>query len=205
MDKNKKKIEYWSKSTLLSRGWTEKTIDELLPPPKLKDNPHYKCASPMQLWEQKVVKQKERTKKFKESAEKKAKRRESSLKAVATKIENTMSLLPTFSLEVERVSLEDLRQWTLNAKWYWYMDTDQYERADSVFFADEETILRWEINFIRHNLSNYDDELEKLYGKVGKDMVYSKYRNQLMNKIFEVYPELKEKCEEFEQKKDLAV
>ena len=50
-----------------------------------------------------------------------------------------------------------------------------------------------------------DDELEKLYGKVGKDMVYSKYRNQLMNKIFEVYPELKEKCEEKKKKKDLAV
>ena len=87
----------------------------------------------------------------------------------------------------------------------YFYNTEQSERADSVDFADEETILRWEINFIRHNLSNYDDELEKLYGKVGKDMVYSKYRNQLMNKIFEVYPELKEKCEEFEQKKDLAV
>lgn len=203
MDKNKKKIEYWSKSTLLSRGWTEKTIDELLPPPKLKDNPHYKCASPMQLWEQKVVKQKERTKKFKESAEKKAKRRESSLKAVATKTENTMSLLDTFSLEVEKIDLEDLREWTLNAKWNWYMDTEQYERADSVNFADEETILRWEINFIRHNLSNYDEELDKLYGKVGKDIVYSKYRSQLMNKIFEVYPELKEKYNEIDNKTDV--
>ena len=205
MDKKKKKITYWSKTTLLNRGWTEKSINEILPPPKLVKNPHYKCSYPMQLWEAQIVSYRERTNRFKKYAEKKAKRQEASRKAIATKTEKTIALLPNFSLEVERVSLEDLRQWTLNAKWYWYMDTEQYERADSVDFADEETILRWEINFIRHNLSNYDDELEKLYGKVGKDMVYSKYRNQLMNKIFEVYPELKEKCEEFEQKKDLAV
>lgn len=195
----KKKIEYWSKSTLLDRGWTEKTINELLPPPKLVDNPHYKCAGYMKLWEQKVVKQKERTKKFKESAEKKAKRRESSLKAVATKTEKTLSLLPTLSLEVERVDLKDLKKWTLNAKWNWYMYTGQDWRADSVDFADEETVLRWEINFIRHNLSNYDNELDKLYGKVGKTVVYSQYRNQLMSKIFEVYPELKAKIDELEQ------
>lgn len=199
MRKNNKKIEYWTKSSLLDRGWTEKTINELLPPPKLVDNPYYKCAGKMKLWEQKIVKQRERTKKFKESAEKKAKRRESSLKAVATKKEKTMSLLPTLSLEVERIELEDLRKYTLNAKWNWYMFTEQDWKADSVDFADDETVLRWELNYIRHNLSNYDNELEKLYGKVGKDTVYSKYRNQLMNKIFEVYPELKEEVEKLEQ------
>lgn len=203
MAENKKKIEYWTKSTLLDRGWTEKTISELLPPPKLVDNPYYKCAGYMKLWEQKTVKQKEKTKKFKVSAEKKAKRRESALKAVATKAEKTMSLLPTFSLEVERVSLEELRKMTLNAKWNWYMYTEQDWKADSVDFADEETVLRWELNFIRHNLSNYDNELDKLYGKVGKDVVYSKYKNQLMDKIFEVYPELKAKIDEIEKRNSI--
>lgn len=195
MAKKEKKIEYISKTTLLSRGWNEKSIDEILPPPRLVDNPHYKCASPMQLWDIKVVERKEKTKKFKEYAEKKAKRSKASKKAVQTKIENTMSLLPTFSLEVERVDLDTLREWTLNAKWQWYAWTDQHYKADSVDYADEETILRWELNFIRHNLTNYDEELGKLYRQVGKDIVYSKYRSELMKKIFEVYPELEKKID----------
>ena len=30
MEKKKKKITYWSKTTLLNRGWTEKSINEIL-------------------------------------------------------------------------------------------------------------------------------------------------------------------------------
>lgn len=201
MEEKNKKIEYVSKTTLLKRGWNEKSIDELLPYPKLVPNPHYKCASPMQLWDIKVVKQKEKTKKFKEYAEKKAKRSQASKKAVETKKQKTMELLPTMSLEIERVDLDTLRNWTLNEKWQWYQYTEQYERADSVDCADEETILRWELNFIRHNLTNYDDELQKIFGKIGKDNVYWLYRDELMSKIFETYPELEKRIEELEQNK----
>ena len=101
-----------------------------------------------------------------------------------------MYLASTMSLKVEKVSLEDLKEWTLNYKWNWDMDTHQFEKADSVYCADEDTILRWEINFIRHNLTNYDEEIKKLYGMVGKDDAYSQYREELMKKIYEVYPEL---------------
>ena len=71
-----------------------------------------------------------------------------------------MYLASTMSLKVEKVSLEDLKEWTLNYKWNWDMDTHQFEKADSVYCADEDTILRWEINFIRHNLTNYDEEIK---------------------------------------------
>lgn len=202
MDKKSKKIEYYSKTTLLSRGWSEKAINDILPPPKLVDNPHYKCASQMKLWEKKVVERKEKTKKFIEYAEKKAKRSQSSQKAVATKKEKTMALLPTFSLEVERIDLDTLKDWTLDEKWNWYISTEQYDRADFVDCVDEGTLLRWELNFIRHNLSNYDEELKKLYGLVGKDELYSKYRNQLMKKIFEVYPDLEMKIDEYNKQYD---
>ena len=195
MEKKDKKIERWTKSTLLKRGWTQKSINELLPPPELFDNPHYKCASPMNLWDSKIVKQKERTKKFKEYAEKKAKRQEASIKAVETKKANTMSLLPTLDLEVERIDIAELQKRAIDSKNSWYYYTGQFDKL--IFMpVDDETMLRWELNYIRHNLSNYDYEIQSLYGLVGKDEVYHKYRKELMNKIFEVYPELAEKDEE---------
>ena len=58
--------------------------------------------------------------------------------------------------------------------------------------ADEETIERWELNFVRHRLTNYDYELSKLKNKVGKEIAYQKYHNILLDKIEEVYPELKD-------------
>lgn len=191
MEENKK-TKYISKTTLLSRGWTEKSIDEILPPPKLVDNPHYKCSSPMQLWEEKVVKQKERTKKFKEYAEKKAKRSQAMQKSIEKRKNETLEMSKTFDVTVERIDMDDLREETLISKWNWYMDTEQYDRADYVYIADPETLVRWEINYIRHNLTNYDYELEKLYRQIGKSDAYFEYRKNLMKKIKEVYPELKE-------------
>lgn len=192
MKKEKRKIEYYAKSTLLSRGWSEKSIDELLPPPKLVDNPYYKCASCMQLWERKIVHQKERTKKFKEYAEKKNKRSQAMQKSIDKRKSETIEMAKSFDITVERIDIDELREETLSAKWNWYMNTEQYDRAEFVYSADLETLARWEINYIRHNLTNYDDELEKLYRQVGKTDAYYEYRKNLMEKIKETYPELKE-------------
>lgn len=191
MEKDKK-VKYITKTTLLDRGWTEKSIDEILPPPKLVDNPHYKCASPMQLWEEKLVKQKERTKKFKEYADRKAKRSQAMQKSIEKRKNETIEIAQNFDISVERIDINDLKKQTLNSKWNWYMDTEQYDRAEYVDSVDQDTLVRWEINYIRHNLSNYDYELEKLYKRIGKSDAYFEYRKKLMEKIKEVYPEFKE-------------
>ena len=196
MEKKDKKIERWTKSTLLERGWTQKSIKELLPPPELVDNPHYKCASPMNLWDSKIVKQKERTKKFKEYAEKKAKRQEAISKSIDKRKDETFEMAKNFSLEIKRIDLDKLKRYTLNSKYKWYMYLGQDWKADNVYNADERTLLRWEENYIRHNLSNYDEEINKLFGKIGKQGAYETYKTDLMNKIFEVYPELAKKEEE---------
>ena len=49
-------------STLKSRGWKVKLIEELLPEPVLRRNPHYSSASEMKLWNFDDVKEAEKTK-----------------------------------------------------------------------------------------------------------------------------------------------
>lgn len=52
----KGKIEYITKSTLINTyGFTEQLIDEFLPSPVLKRNPHYACAPRMKLWDRNLV------------------------------------------------------------------------------------------------------------------------------------------------------
>lgn len=192
MENKNKKIEYISKTSLLKRGWTEKSITELLPEPQLVENPHYKSAAKMKLWDLKIVEKKEKTKKFKEYAKKKAKRSQVMKKVASKKRKEIIEEAKKFDINVERISMFELKYKTLEAKKNWYDFTEQYDRASSVFGADKETIKRWEINYIRHNLTNYDLELEKLYRKVGKADAYINYKGILMKKIYEVYPELKE-------------
>lgn len=194
MEKKKTKIEYVCKKTLLERGWTEKIMDELLPFPKLVDNPHYKCSSPMQLWDLKIVKQKERKKKFKENKEKKERRSKAMKEVAERRKKETMKLAESFNIEVERMDIDTLRNETLADKEAWYFVTNQFERAESVYFADEETVRRWELNYIRHNLTKYDEELEELFGQVGKNDAYWEYKDRIMKKIYEVYPELRIKA-----------
>jgi hypothetical protein len=50
------------------------------------------------------------------------------------------------------------------------------------------------VNYIRHNLTNYEDLLEELEGKVGKINAYIKLKNKILKKIAEVYPDLKDEC-----------
>lgn len=195
MVKNKKD-EYITVTGLIEkRGWTRGMASKLLKniDYKLVDNPYYKCATPMTLYFLKDIKRIEKTKKFKELQQKANKRKESSKKAVETKKKNIVLLADTFSITVERISLDDLRNYTLNAKQNWYnllQSNRYYEYPLNAYSAHEEDVERWMVNYIRHNLSNYDEELEALAGKVGKSKGYWHYKERLATEMIKVYPEL---------------
>lgn len=46
------------------------------------------------------------------------------------------------------------------------------------------------VNYIRHNLTNYDEVLDNIKDKFGVKVSYVKFRKILMLKIKEVYPKL---------------
>ena len=82
-EKNKPPKPPWKpttycKSDLLKRGWTQRMIDDLLPPPTLKSNPHYRSAPPMLLWQIDLVEKTEQSEAF-----------QSKLTQKATQIKNT--------------------------------------------------------------------------------------------------------------------
>ena len=55
--------------------------------------------------------------------------------------------------------------------------------------VDPDTLTRITNNYIRHELTNYDEILESIKGKVGISEGYIKLKeNVLMKKIQEVYP-----------------
>ena len=176
-------------------GFTKSMIANLLPDPILRDNPRYKSAAPMKLWKKADVLDVMGTEAFQAEAAKAARRKAGASKGVETKRENARVLADELisAIHVQRIDLDELREMTLEAQQDWYDFCERGEIGD----PDHETVERWMVNYIRHNLCEYDNSLYVLFrpGKMAnKDMLYPKVKIETLTKIAQVYPELAGEC-----------
>lgn len=188
----KPKEQLISQTTVLSMGFTKSMIDKLLPPPILKRNPHYASSSPMKLWREDDVRSVMETQEFQTMAEKAAARKAASAKAVETKRQKAELLTDELikNIKVRRWNMAVLERKTLDDKELRNLEHGNYDMP----MPDTKTLERWMVNFIRHNLCEYDDSLEELFGLVGKDELYQRLKSETLAKIAEVYPELEAEC-----------
>lgn len=183
----KQKEHLISQSAVLSIGFTKSMIDKLLPPPVLKRNPHYASSAPMKLWCEDDVRSVMGTQEFQTMAAKAA-----SAKAVETKRKNAEAIADDLiaSIHVTRWDMPVLEEATLNAKQEWYWEHGNVD----ILSPNTETLERWMVNFVRHNLCEYDDKLIDLFGLVGKEELYHRLKSETLAKIAGVYPELDVEC-----------
>lgn len=193
--------EFVNQNELLSMGWTKTLIEKYLPSPQLKQNPYYKSASPMKLWRKDLVLEVMRQADFKAALEKANSRKSSAVKAVTTKEENLKQLGTEFAKSIRISYVEDDEVLQNKAKKHAYQqfqehrrDSEYYMPFSSYSSADEATVNRWVVNYIRHKLTSYDKKLLQLEGKVGKDKAYCLFRNLLLERIAEAYPKYAEEC-----------
>lgn len=184
-----------TQATILSMGFTKSMIDKLLPAPTLRQNPHYKSSAPMKLWKEADVLAAMDTDTFREAAAKAERRKVAASKGIDTKRKNAELLAEELiaAIHVQRVELPELERLTLDAQQRWY----DFRGRGEIEFPDRETVNRWMVNYIRHDLCEYDDSLYSLFrpGKMAdKDKLYPKVKRETLAKIAQVYPELAEEC-----------
>ena len=76
----------------------------------------------------------------------------------------------------------------------------QYAYGEPLDEYNEKSIDAIIVNDIRHNYSNYDQMLKKVYRINRTDRDYEQYKNSVLEKISNAYPALKDECEK--QKRD---
>lgn len=181
-------------STVKSYGFTDKLIKELLPEPELVINPHYRSGPKMKLWDVSVVESAMKTEIFVAEMEKRNKRREAAKKAVQTKTSKLQLQVDEFikSVKISRIPLERLRSAAIRDKQKWYDLNGIYDKFAED--ADDATVKRWMVNYIRHNMVEYDQEIDDMKGKTGKSLLYFELHNGVLHRISEVYPELADEC-----------
>lgn len=199
--------------TVRSMGFTDSLIRDLLPEPRLVENPRGRRFSKMKLWKKKDVDNAMLSETFIATQKKREKRVAGAKKAVQTKTDKLMNEVEkqVANIKVTVIESEELEKKTIEAKqnWYnriesryWYIE--DYCYSPPAAMADKETLTRWKVNYIRHNLTSYDDELLSLYGRTGKGKAYLKLFGEVMNKIAEAYPSLAEECKNQVESKKLS-
>ena len=202
MSKKTEKAEYITLSRVKSEyNFSDKMITELLPEPILKPNPNYRCAAPMKLFPLSAVESAIRTDKYAEMSKSRQNRIKGAKKAVETKLNHTKQHVDLMITKIQVVIINEdkLRNRTLSSKSEWYdyvnMCRGDYRYIDNnLSNVDTQTLRRWEVNYVRHELTEYDFDLYELSGRVGCSTEYIRYRNAVLDKIAEAYPYLKGEC-----------
>lgn len=175
---------YITLSTLKERGWTDSMIrDYGLEPDKEKPNPHYKCASPMKLYDINRIAHIESESWFQNHYLASLSRRKGAKKAVQTKHNKIMAFVEALPLSLPDWTKEMAFQEAItdyNALWA------ERGRFDKFIYdyheLDSQTLERLVCNMFRHIYTDYDDVLCHCYGKVGVDSAH-KYLQEKINAI----------------------
>ena len=176
-------------------GLTDSLIRRLLPEPTLVPNPVYRCAAPMKLWNKTDVEKALETDEALRLIEQSEKRRAASRKAVETKRQHLEQEVDEAirRIQVRRISCKTVMRNAVTDKEEWDYYNGHYDTDPR--HAPIEHKNRWAVNYIRHNLTEYDEALWDMRGKVGVLEQYLRYKLAVLDAIAATYPEYKSECE----------
>lgn len=193
-EKRKNKIKYFSKSQLKERGWTETAINKFLGNWDLeKKNPMYSSSSTMKLYLIKRVKRAESTKKFKQWSIDRDKRRLAALKSIKTKEDKLVEIVKSWNIQIDKISYKKILRYAIDD----YNDFKLSKNDTKSLInnnTNKEILDRVCVNFIRHQLSDYDGMLYELSGRTGISKAYLILNQKIYDTISEIYPRYKNEC-----------
>ena len=117
-------------------------------------------------------------------------RRKSSLKMVETKKDNLLIEISELPISVEIIPRNELVPLVIDD----YNDRNYYKDYLTLRDLDQSTLERLTVNYIRHQLTSYDQCLGLIFSKVGKKEGYRLLIERIYNCISESYPELTREC-----------
>lgn len=80
----------------------------------------------------------------------------------------------------------------------------QYAYGEVLDEYSEKSINAIMVNDIRHNCSNYDQNLKQIYRIHRSDSDYIQYKNSILNKISNAYPFLIDECNKQKRRCDMV-
>jgi len=106
------------------------------------------------------------------------------------KTDDIVTEMNNVKIAIKQVNLSTLRKNTLtNVK----RISLRHNNYDSIYDVEESTMHKWEINYIKHDLCNYDRYWRDL--KRANNYAYFILQRRTLEKIKAVYPHLSQECD----------
>ncbi len=178
-----------TKSALLERaGWTAALASRLLGEPDQRRKVFGRTV-PLALYCVARIEQAEAGSEFAQAQASIAKRKVAAAKAVTTKTAKLMVAIKAMPITVQQLGLAEARRQAIDS----YNMRGRGESFASN--ADDPTFLeRITVNFIRHELTEYDVALWEVAGKTGIAGAVAEIRRRVYSAIAQAYPALSEEC-----------
>ena len=186
--------DYASAPTLRGRGWTDAMVRDLLgEPDTTRRNPVYRAASPMRLWLRARVEHVEQSDTFARRRRQAEARSKSGTAAAQRKREQLIAQVEAEPVPVPQLPLSQIRRDAIahfNARGAL---RDHGDRATED--SDPDFLDRITVNYLRHELSDYEARLTGLFGQVGRAEATTVVREQVYGAIADTYPDLAMECD----------
>lgn len=176
------KKKYLTKSEIKNLGFSDKLINELLDKPVYRENHFYKKGVKVKMWSEKEVFDAMKTTTYIKFREEQGKRLikkhidRDVLGEIKTILQNT---------KIERIPINQL--WELTKKQKANFAGNVWYECDKM---DIKTKNRWMQNYVRHNLTTYDETIKDLCKEPSDQNLYLYFKQELNKKIRKVYPEI---------------
>lgn len=203
--------KYLNKSKLKARGWTDALIKKFLPTSDatMKNPVYSRKGSPMCLYLASRVETIEKTDDFKASFVLSAARKKASIKATETKRKNVLCWVEELEIDVPDMAKSELIERAIdhfnqrkkmqkeNFEEYYYRHYEEFneygycEEPDfslATVDSDPAFLARISVNYLRHQCTKYDNQLIKLYGKVGNGDAHDLLKKRVNEAIYKKYP-----------------
>jgi hypothetical protein len=187
------KLDKLTKQKLKERGWTDSAIRKFLgEPDELKKNWLYSKAAPICLYSISKVEIIEKSDDFinwKIKSKIKGNAIKKSKKIIAQKI---FILMKSWNPEIKILPLDEVKSLAIIAYNTFSVETGRDFYADEN--SDKRFLERIMVNYIRHNLTDYDYVLANTYRKIAKHDLIILAKSIVYDSIITNYPELSEEA-----------
>lgn len=183
---------FYSTKELFLRNWTRSIINKLIEPEYTEEYKQYGKRCIAKYYLKTKIEEIESTKEFKTLLKKAAKRSSTQKKSVSKKKRELLRYIKTIKIEILKLSKEDLLFSAIQS--YNDYNSQKFTFVPATENSDIEFLNRIQVNYLRHN-SQYHEELDNLFGKVGTFDGYLLLKKRILREIGKKYKYLKEETQ----------
>jgi hypothetical protein len=189
---------YWNQTELKARGWTMTLIRKHLgAADKYASNPKAASRPPMKLFLKSRVELVESTPSFVQAKAAADKRRERSKRQSAESALALCDRIDAMQIEIPIMPIDELVERACASYNGWHSMDSEFVSASPE--SDPDFLDRICVNYLRHELTPYEKQMEQTVGEAGAKKARGRIRQKILDAISEAYPELELAC--FDQQK----